>query len=64
MNNIRLPSHPDITAEQARDIRAHAWSYVFDCYAKKNAAGVSSTNGDDEKEGSRDYSLARQKYTR
>ncbi len=25
------------TPEQARDIRAGAWAFVFDCYAKKKA---------------------------
>jgi hypothetical protein len=27
-----------ITSEDARDTRARAWSYVFDCYRKKEAA--------------------------
>lgn len=26
---------PDTTPEQARDIRARAWRFVFDCYEKK-----------------------------
>jgi hypothetical protein len=41
-----------ITPEQARDVRAAAWRYVFECFAKKKGAGVTSTNGDDAKEGS------------
>ena len=43
---------PGIAAEQARDTRARAWAFVFDCYAKKNAAGVTSTDGEDAKKGS------------
>lgn len=27
----------DTTPEQACDVRARAWRYVFDCYAKKKA---------------------------
>ena len=26
------------TPDQARDIRARAWAFVFDCHAKKEAA--------------------------
>jgi hypothetical protein len=26
-----------ITPEQARDVRARTWRFVFDCYAKKKA---------------------------
>ena len=37
------------TPVQARDIRARAWAFVFECHAKKNAAGMTSTNGDDAK---------------
>jgi hypothetical protein len=32
---------PGITSEEARNTRARAWRYVFDCHAKKNAAGTS-----------------------
>lgn len=38
----------DITPDQARDARARAWRFVFDCYAKKKG-GVPST-ADDGKE--------------
>jgi hypothetical protein len=64
MNNIRIASHPDAIPDQARDIRARAWSYVFDCYAKKNAAGVSSTNGDDTKGRSVDDFRATKNHSR
>src|SRR5215212_3250925 len=37
--------------EQARDVRARAWNYVFQCWQEKQkAAGVSSTNGGDDAE--------------
>jgi hypothetical protein len=26
---------PGITAEQAKDARARAWEFIFDCHAKK-----------------------------
>jgi len=29
---------PDGTAEQAKDARARAWSYIFACYEKHKAA--------------------------
>jgi hypothetical protein len=29
---------PGITEELARDVRARAWAYIFDCHAKKKAA--------------------------
>jgi hypothetical protein len=50
----RTAARPDqsFTPEQARDARARAWAYVFDCHAKKNATGVTSTGGDNTKEGS------------
>jgi hypothetical protein len=43
---------PGITLEEARDVRARAWAFVFQCHAKKKAAGVTSTNGDDAMKGS------------
>jgi hypothetical protein len=69
----RVVSHlSSITPEQARDARASAWKFVFDCYAKRNAgsgkenaAGVSSSNGDDTKGRSvDDFRAAEPKYTR
>ena len=36
-----------ITSEDARDTRARAWSYVFDCYRKKEAATSSVSRADD-----------------
>jgi hypothetical protein len=39
MSDSRLThlSSGSITPEQARDTRARAWRFVFDCYAKKKA---------------------------
>jgi hypothetical protein len=63
-----VAARPDITLkpcasaspEQARDARAQAWNYVFQCWQEKqNAAGRTSTNGGDEKERSRNDSLAK-----
>jgi hypothetical protein len=30
--------HPRAMSEPARDARARAWAFVFDCYRKKEAA--------------------------
>ena len=38
------------SAESVRDARARAWRYVFDCYANRKAADVTSIDGDDTKE--------------
>ncbi len=41
---------PGTTPEHARDARARAWMFVFQCHvAKKNAADVTSINGDEAK---------------
>jgi hypothetical protein len=34
---ITINATPGITPQQARDTRARAWRYVFDCHAKKKA---------------------------
>ena len=39
---------PDITPEQAKDARARAWKFIFDCHAKKKAARLGDP--DDAKE--------------
>jgi hypothetical protein len=40
MSSARFANTTDRTAtsEQLRDVRARAWSYVFACHAKKEAA--------------------------
>lgn len=35
--DITLKSAYGTTPEQARDARARAWVFIFDCYAKKAA---------------------------
>ena len=35
---VTVKATPDITEEQARDARARAWAFIFDCHAKKKAA--------------------------
>jgi hypothetical protein len=49
-SEITVRPHPGLGSERARDIRARAWAFVFDCYEKKKAAGVIGTNGGDGKE--------------
>ena len=44
--HIALRTQPGITPEQARDARARAWRFVFNCYEKK--AGVRHA-GNEEK---------------
>jgi hypothetical protein len=34
---VRL-AHEGIAPDRARDLRASAWRFIFDCYAKKKAA--------------------------
>lgn len=48
----RVETRPSSVPDQTCDTRAHAWKFIFDCQAKKNAAGVDSANGDDAKKGS------------
>jgi hypothetical protein len=56
------PRH-DATPETEISTLANVYKFVLDC-ANKNAAGMTSTNGDDEKERSRNDSLAITDYTR
>ena len=37
-SRITRYSSTSITTEQAREARARAWAYIFDCHAKKKAA--------------------------
>ena len=51
--HITMTPHSGISPEQCRDARAQAWAYVFQCWREKqNAAGVTTTNGDDAMKGS------------
>ena len=36
---IIAESTPGLTPEEARDVRARAWRFVFDCWEQKKAAG-------------------------
>lgn len=49
---ITYAPRPDATAEAELNALAGVYRYILDCHAKKNAAGVTSTNGDDAKKGS------------
>jgi hypothetical protein len=35
---------PDATPEQARDARARAWAFVFDCARRRSAVGATPTS--------------------
>ena len=49
---ITVKPTPDITSEQAHDVRARAWRFVFDCYEKTK--GGPETAPDDVMKGSKD----------
>jgi hypothetical protein len=55
---ITYTPHPDSTAEAELSALASIYKFVLDS-AHKNAAGRTSTNGGDEKERSRNDSLAK-----
>ncbi len=55
---IVVKPNPSINADEARDARARAWRYVFDCYERKIAAGPSAS-GEDAEGGSKHDSSAR-----
>jgi hypothetical protein len=42
--------HFSATPEQARDARARAWAYVFDCYTKKQGGPDQKAAQNDTKE--------------
>lgn len=44
----------DVTSEQARDVRARAWRYIFDCYANKKAG---ATHAGDEAKGPNEHAV-------
>jgi hypothetical protein len=62
-SSARIAPGLDIAPEQARDARARAWKFVFDCHAKKNATSVPGANGGEDvrlaitmiPEGAREY---------
>ncbi len=54
---------PDVTPEAEISALASVYKFVLDCHAKKNAAGVTSTNGDDAKGSPKHEVRATQNYT-
>lgn len=48
-HTISYAPHPDATPEAELSALAGVYKFVLDCHARKNAAGVTSTNGDDAK---------------
>ena len=58
---INYAARADATTETELSAVANVYRFVLDCHAKKDAAGVTSTNGDDAKGSQHDR--ARQKYT-
>jgi hypothetical protein len=58
---ITYVPRPDATQEAELNALASVYRFILDSSAKENAAGVTSTNGDDAK-GSKNV-RARQKYT-
>jgi len=59
---ITYAPRPDTTPETEISALGNVYRFILDCHAKKNAAGVTSTNGDDAK-GSQNVSRHTQ-YTR
>jgi hypothetical protein len=57
---ITYVPRPDATQEAELNALASVYRFILDSSAKKNAAGVTSTNGDDAKGFQHDR--ARQKY--
>ena len=58
---VSYAMRPDVTQEAELNALASVYRFILDCRAQKNAAGVSSTNGDDAKGSQHDR--ATQKYT-
>jgi hypothetical protein len=51
MNDARrivVKPNPGITPEQARDARARAWAFVFECFYRHEKEAVSGHGGEDE----------------
>jgi hypothetical protein len=61
---ITYVPRPDATQEAELNALASVYRFILDSSAKKNAAGVTSTNGDDANERSKNDSSATRNYTR
>ena len=50
MSNSRLTHPPSgsMTLEQARDIRARAWKFIFECFDRHEKEAVSGCGGEDD----------------
>jgi hypothetical protein len=42
------PPHADPSPKQARDVRARAWAFVFNCHGQKNKANASPASRTDD----------------
>lgn len=60
--HVSYTARPDATPEGELTVLADVFRYVLDCRRKKNAAGVTSTNGGEPK-GSRNDRPTEPKYT-
>jgi len=60
---VSYAARADATPKAELNALASVYRLILDSRAKKNAAGVTSTNGGDAKERSKDDSSATQKYT-
>ncbi len=54
--HIVLNSRQDLTSEQARDARACAWAFVFQCWQEKQKGCPTTSSPDSAKGGSSDSS--------
>lgn len=62
--DIAVKPLPGTSLEQAGDVRARAWVFVFQCWQEKDAERLSSPDARDDTEGSRNDRTATEKYTR
>jgi hypothetical protein len=49
---ITYTPRPDVSSEGELNALTTVYRFILNCHAKKNAAGVTSTNGDDAMKGS------------
>jgi hypothetical protein len=45
---IVVKPNPGITPEQARDARARAWAFIFECFYRHEKEAVSGRGGEDD----------------
>jgi hypothetical protein len=62
--SVVIAANPGITSEEACDIRAHAWSYVFACFERHQSKEVARPGDPDDAKGKSDSdSRATENYT-